>query len=246
MSSTTTMEDKDKDESSTPDVPKSTSGKGKNQKARHKKNNKGEKTVNVVSLYTSSTKELKLHIFTTKSTMNKTFLLSREKLLGYATTKFGNHVLMFSLLSERRVALIHTPTPTPINHTRALVFELRQNEIEAKQFRAEFRKLRNDIGKLCGVLWDQCDSGMKNKTQSDPEYVNISKMLNVIRLLTIIERICLSNDSSKYYALQGFIAQKILLNFRQVNGMSLVDYHREFEMLGKVALEARAYFVTMD
>ena len=88
---------------------------------------------------------------------------------------------------------------------------------------------------------------MKNKIQSDPGYVNVSRMRNVIELLTIIERICPSNDSSKYYTLQGFITQKRLLNFRQfTNGMSLADYHREFEMLGKVALEARADFVTMD
>ena len=65
-------------------------------------------------------------------------------------------------------------------------------------------------------------------------------------LLTIIERICLSNDTSKYYALQGFIAQKRLLNFRQHNGTSLADYHKELEILAKVALEAGADFVTID
>ena len=71
-------------------------------------------------------------------------------------------------------------------------------------------------------------------------------MLNVIRLLTIIEKACLSNDTSKNYTLQGFITQKRLPNFRQVNGTSLADYHREFEMLGKMALEAGVDFVTME
>ena len=152
--------------------------------------------------------------------MNKIFLQSREKFVGYATTKFGNNV-MFSL-SKQRVALVHMLPPTEINHTRASAYEQRQNQIEAKGFRAEFRKLQNDFGKPYGVLvWDQCDLGMKNEIQSDPEYASISKMLNMIGLLTIIERICLSNDSSKYYALQKFIAQKGLFNFRQVNGMSL-------------------------
>ena len=64
---------------------------------------------------------------------------------------------------------MHTPAPALIDHMRASVYEQRQNEIEAKEFRAEFRKLQNDLGKLCGVLyWVQCDSGMKNKIQLDP------------------------------------------------------------------------------
>ena len=139
--------------------------------------------------------------------MNKTFLLSRrEKFLEYVTTKFGNDAT-FSL-SKRRVALVHTLPTTAIDHTRASTFKLKQNEIEAKEFRAGFRKLQNDLGKLYGVPWDRCDLGMKNKVQSDPEYEDISRMLNVIRLLTIIHRICLLNNSSKYYVLQGFIAQK--------------------------------------
>ena len=74
----------------------------------------------------------------------------------------------------------------------------------------------------------------------DVDYAHVSEMLNVLGLLTIIERICLSNDTSKYYAIQGFIAEKRLLNFRQINGMSLADYHKEFEMLAKVAHEAGA------
>ena len=206
LSPTITMEDKGKNESSTPDVPKSSSGKGKSQKARHKKKNKGGKMIAIVSSYTSSTEEIKAHIFTTGSTMNKTFLMSREKFLGYATTKFGNNVA-FSSLSERQVALMHTPVPTAIDHTRALLYEQRQNEIEEKEFKAEFRKLQNDLRKLYVILWDQCDSVlMKNKIQSDLEYAEVSKMLNVIRLLSIIKRRCLSNDASKYYALRGFIA----------------------------------------
>ena len=88
---------------------------------------------------------------------------------------------------------------------------------------------------------------MKNKIQSDPEYNEESKMLNVIRPLNIIERICLSNNNSKYYALQGYIAQKRLFNFRQVNGMPLTDYYNcEFEMLAKVAFKTGAEFVTME
>ena len=69
--------------------------------------------VAVVLLYTSSTEKIKAHTFTTGSTMNKTFLMSRENFLGYATrTKFGNNITF--LLSEQQVALMHTT----INHTR--------------------------------------------------------------------------------------------------------------------------------
>ena len=200
------MEDKNKNESSTPDTPKSSSGKGESRKPRYKKK-KGGTMVTVVSSYTSNTEEIKSHIFTTEPAMNKAFLMSREKFLGYATTKFGNHVTYS--LNERRVALMRTPVPTAIDHTAATVYyEQRQKEIEAKEFRAEFRKLQNDLGKLYGILCDQCDSGMKNKIQSDVHYAEVSKMLNVIRLLTIIERICLSNDTSNYYALQGFICRE--------------------------------------
>ena len=133
---------------------------------------------------------------------------------------------------------MHTTVPTAFDHKRASIYEQRQNEIEAKEFRAEFRKIQNDLGKLYSILWVQCDSGMKNKIQSDLEYTNVIKMLNVIGLLTIIERICISKDTSKCYALQGFIAQKRLPNFRQHNEMTLADYHKEFEMLAKVAHEA--------
>ena len=88
---------------------------------------------------------------------------------------------------------------------------------------------------------------MKNKIQLDPGYAAASKMLDVIALLTIVEMIYPSNHSSKYYALvQGFIAQKRLFNFRQVNGMSLTNYHREFEMLSKVAFKTGADLVTME
>ena len=124
--------------------------------------------------------------------MNKTFLMSREKILDYATTKFGNDITF--LLSEQRVVLVHTSVPIAIDHTRPLVYGQRQNEIEAKEFRAEFRKLQNDIGMLYGILWDQCDPGMKNKVQSDLEYVDVSKILNVIGLLTIIKRILLRTN----------------------------------------------------
>ena len=58
---------------------------------------------------------------------------------------------------------MYTPPTTGIDHTRVQLYEQRQNEIEAKEFRSEFRKLQNDLRKLYGVLWDQCDCGMKNK-----------------------------------------------------------------------------------
>ena len=87
--------------------------------------------VAVVSSYTSSTEEIKIYIFTTGLAMNKTFLMSRGKFLGYATTKFGNNVA--HSLSESRVALMCTPVPTAINHTTASVYKQRQNEIEAKE-----------------------------------------------------------------------------------------------------------------
>ena len=97
-SPTITMEDKGKNEASTPDVPKSSSGKGKSCKPRHKKK-KGGKMVAVVLSYTNSTKEIKARIFTTGTTMKKIFLMSREKFLGTATTKFGIDVTYS--LSER-------------------------------------------------------------------------------------------------------------------------------------------------
>ena len=53
----------------------------------------------VSSSYMSSTEEIKAHIFTTGPAINKAFLMSREKLLGYATTKFGNDVT-FSLSEQ--------------------------------------------------------------------------------------------------------------------------------------------------
>ena len=80
---------------------------------------------------------------------------------------------------------------------KASTYKQRKTEIEAKEFRHKFRKLQNDLGKLYGVLWDQCDSGMKNKIQSDLVYPAASDMLDVIVLLIIVEQIYLSKDSSK-------------------------------------------------
>ena len=158
-------------------------------------------------------KKIKTHIITTGPAMNKTFLMSREKFLGYATTKFGNDVTYS--LSKRRIALMHIKSPpTAMDYATTSLHEQRQHEVEAKEFRAEFKKLQNDVGKVYGILWDQCDSRRKNKMQSDVDYADVSKMLNVLGLLTIIERICLSNDTSKYYTLQAFIAEKRLLKFR--------------------------------
>ena len=90
-------------------------------------------------------------------------------------------------LNERWVELMHTKVPQPINYSTTSLYEQRQHEVEAKEYRTEFRKLQNDLGKLYGVLWDQCDSRMKNKVQSDVDYAEVSKMLNVLGLLTIIK-----------------------------------------------------------
>ena len=64
------MKDKNNNESSTPDTPKSNSGKGKSCKPRHKKKKDG-KTGTIISLYKSSTEEIKARIFTTGPAMNK-------------------------------------------------------------------------------------------------------------------------------------------------------------------------------
>ena len=84
----------------------------------------------------SSTEKIKARIFTTGPAVNKTFLMSREKFLGYATAKFDNDVTYS--LDKRRVALMHTRAPTTIDYSRTSL-------------------LQNDLGKLYGVLWDKCD-----------------------------------------------------------------------------------------
>ena len=155
------MEDKKNNESSILDTPKSNNGNGKSWKPRHKKKKGGKVATVVSSSYMSSTEEIKTHIFTTGPAINKTFLMSRGKFLGYATTKFGNDVTYS--LNKRRVELMHTRVPPPIDYSATSLYEQRQHEVEAKEYRAEFRKLQNDLGKLYGVLWDQCDSRMKNE-----------------------------------------------------------------------------------
>ena len=82
---------------------------------------------------------------------------------------------------------MHTKVPQAIDYAAASLYQQRQHEFEAKEYRAEFTKLQNDLGKLYGVLWGQCDSGMKNKIQSDVDYADVSEMLNVLGLLTIIK-----------------------------------------------------------
>ena len=138
------MEDKQK--SSTPEVPKSSGGKRKSRKADYENMNKGGKTkVVVVTFYTSSNEELKHYKFTTGSNLNKTILKSsREKFLGYATTKFGNDVI-FSL-AKRRTTLMHTQPPSVVNHLTATSYKQMQHGIEGKKWRKEFLKLQNDLG----------------------------------------------------------------------------------------------------
>ena len=67
---------------------------------------RGETTTVVSSSYMSSTEEIKTHTFTTGLAMNKTFIMSQEKVPGYATIKFGNDVAYS--LNQRRVELMHT------------------------------------------------------------------------------------------------------------------------------------------
>ena len=107
------MEDNNKNEASTPDTPTSSSGKGKSQKPQHKKKKGGKMVAVVSSSYRSSTEEIKTHLFTTGSAMNKIFLMSREKFLGYATTKFGNDVTYS--LNKRNAELMHAHQSTNSN-----------------------------------------------------------------------------------------------------------------------------------
>ena len=69
------MEDKKNNELSTPDTPKSSNGNGKSRKQKKK----GGKTATDMS----STEGIKIYIFITGPAMNRTFLMSREKFLGY-------------------------------------------------------------------------------------------------------------------------------------------------------------------
>ena len=100
------MEDKKKNEASTPDTPKSDSGTGKGRKSQHRKKKGGKPTTVVLSSYMSIMEEIKIYIFTTGLAMNKTFIMSQEKVPGYATIKFGNDVAYS--LNQRRVELMHT------------------------------------------------------------------------------------------------------------------------------------------
>ena len=83
----------------------------------------------VSSSYTSNTKEIKAHVFTTGPAMNKTFLMSGEKFLGYATIKFGNDVTYS--LNKRWVVLMHTRAPMTIDYSTTSLYEQRQHEVEA-------------------------------------------------------------------------------------------------------------------
>ena len=110
-------------ESNTPDTPKSSNGNGKSQKPRHKKKKGGKRATVVSSSYTSSTEEIKTHIFATGPAMNRPFLMSQEKFLGYATTKFGSDVTYS--LNKRRVELMHTKAPSPIDCSATSLYEQR-------------------------------------------------------------------------------------------------------------------------
>ena len=66
---------------------------------------------------------IKVHIFATGSTMNKIFLKSREKFIGYTATKCGNDVTFSP--SKQQVVLMHTLPPTAIDHIRVLVYDQR-------------------------------------------------------------------------------------------------------------------------
>eukprot|EP00536_Pseudo-nitzschia_multiseries_P002597 jgi/Psemu1/5839/gm1.5839_g len=54
-------------------------------------------------------------------------------------------------------------------------------------------------------------------------------------LIESIDDNCNTRDSTKYYPLQSFLAEKKLLNFRQTNEMEAADYCKEFQMFPNVA-----------
>ena len=146
--------------------------------------------------------------------MNKTFLKGsiRAKFLGYATTtKFGNDVTYS--LAKHKTPFMHIQPPGAIDHLAVAAYEVRQHETEGNKWGHEFQKLQSDLRKLYRVIRHHYDSSMKNKIQSNLEYDTVQDMKDVNRLLTSIKKICLSTDTSKYYVLQGFIAQKRLFNF---------------------------------
>ena len=100
-------------------------------------------------------------------------------------------------------------------------------------------KLLHNCGKLHGVLWIQCDPSVKNKIQLVLRYGEVPDMLNAFGLLGIVEKICLLNEISKYYALQFHCTKKIAKK-------SFADSFKEFEMLTRITHEASADIVTME
>ena len=123
------MEDKNNNEPSTSDTPRSNSGTRKGCKSRHKKKKGGKTTTVASSSYMSSTEEIKTYTFTTGPATNKTFLMSREKFLGYATTKFGNDVT--HSLNKRQVELMHIIGPQAIDYSATSLYQQHQHKIEA-------------------------------------------------------------------------------------------------------------------
>ena len=157
------MENKDK--INIPDLSKSSNSaeKGKSIKPRHKTQGKGGNTSVVeMEIYTNHTSnDIKTDIFTTGPGIKNKFLTSREIYLEYyAITKYGADEEKCSF-KERRAGLMVTMEPSAINQDTATVFELRKYEIGCKVWRADHKKLLNDLAKLYAVLWNQYDPVMK-------------------------------------------------------------------------------------
>ena len=131
---------------------------------------KGKKsgTEPAANMFKGAQEEIKDHTFVHDLIKTKKWITSKEKFIEFAGTKYGANE---SATLEQGIKAIVTSTFVMVSDAD---YELKSN-LEKMLFRDDYKshkiviaKLRENLPKLYGVLWGQCDSAMQATMAHQP------------------------------------------------------------------------------
>ena len=123
--------------------------------------------------------------------------VSREVFLEHVAEDFGAD--MKEALAKLKSRQMHMTLSGTMGYATTTGYHAKQHEIESKEWKQEQSILLNDLVTLYAVSGDQCNPSLNNNIQSNQDLKNVYERSDMIGLLLgIINKICLSNDTSKY------------------------------------------------
>ena len=162
-------------------------------------NNNTTKQTTPVSTHRGMATGIEEHVFITGPNMGKQWMITREKIIAWATATYGNSVKK-SLMTSK-VTVVDTDPPstyTKAEYEALNVMETQTWLMELKAYQAAKSKLKLELGKFYAVLYSHCDPAIQNKLQSMDKFDDIDSSGNSIGLLQLIDNVCSSTDGTQY------------------------------------------------